>query len=86
MPDEINSEYLDAQLEEKLKAIFEDTLNAILDNKLKEIHLNISKLTKSIEEAKKFASLISSHDQVLQENRSLKVEVRKTTNEFNHLK
>ena len=86
MPDEINSEYLDALLKEKLKAIFEDTLNAILDNKLKEIHLNVSKLTESIEEAKKFASFISSHDQVLQENRSLKAEVRKTTNEFNHLK
>lgn len=79
MPDEINSEYLDTLLEEKLKAIFEDSLNAILDN-------NISKLTESIEEVKKFASFTSrQYDQVLQENKCLKADVRKTTNEFNHV-
>ena len=95
MPVKTNSEHLDALveeklrivLEEKLKAIFEDTLNTILDNKLKEIHLSMSKLTESIEEVKKSASFMSSqYDLVLQENRSLKAEVRKTTNELNHLK
>ncbi|XP_044172420.1 uncharacterized protein LOC122956798 [Acropora millepora] len=95
MPDETNTEHLEALLEEKLrivleeklKAIFEDTLNSILDNKFKEIHLSMSKLTESIEEVKKSASFISSqYDSLLQENKSLKVEVRKTTNELNHLK
>lgn len=95
MTDESNSEHLDALLEEKLrivleeklKAIFEGTLNAILDNKLKELHLSISKLTESIEEVKKSASFMSSqYDLLLQENKSLKAEVRKTTNELNHLK
>ena len=93
MPDETNTEHLEALLEEKLrivleeklKAIFEDTLNSILDNKFKEIHLSMSKLTESIEEVKKSASFISSqYDSLLQENKSLKVEVR--TNELNHLK
>ena len=66
---------------------FEDTLNSILDNKFKEIHLSMSKLTESIEEVKKSASFISSqYDSLLQENKSLKVEVRRTTNELNHLK
>ena len=68
MPDETNTEHLEALLqeklrivlEEKLKAIFEDTLNSILDNKFKEIHLSMSKLTESIEEVKKSASFISS--------------------------
>ena len=95
MPDKTNTEHLEALLEEKLrivleeklKAIFEDTLNSILDNKFKEIHLSMSKLTESIEEVKKSASFISSqYDSLLQENKSLKVEVRKTTNELNHLK
>ena len=95
MPNETNSENLDALLEEKLrivleeklKAVFEDTLNVILDNKLKEIHLSMSKLAESIEEVKKSASFISNHyDLVLQENKSLKVEVRKIMNELNHLK
>ena len=87
MPDETNTEHLEALLEEKLQAIFEDTLNSILDNKFKEIHLSMSKLTESIEEVKKSASFISSqYDSLLQENKSLKVEVRKTTNELNHLK
>ena len=48
MPDETNTEHLEALLEEKfrivleekLKAIFEDTLNSILDNKFKEIHFS----------------------------------------------
>ena len=51
------------------------------------MHLNISKLAQCIEEVKNFASFNSSqYDQELQENKSLKAEVRKTTNEFNHLK
>lgn len=91
MPNETNSENLDALLEEKvrivleekLKAVFEDTLTVILDNKLKEIHLSMSKLAESIEEVKKSASFISNHyDLVLQENKSLKVEARKIMNKL----
>ena len=44
-------------------------------------------MAESIEEVKNFASFISSqYDQALQEKKTLKAEVRKTTNEFNHLK
>jgi len=84
MPDKRNSQHSEALrkekihivLNEKLKAISEETLNAILDNKFMQTDLSISKMTESIQKAKTSASFISSqYDLVLQENKSQKAEV-----------